>query len=290
VLVERKLKVNREFYVGITINRSTGTPTVIASASGGVDIEEVAAKSPEKVVKLNVDLIMGLQEHEANYLMKKIGLTGKNMLTASRIMQKLYKVFRSYDAELTEINPLVLTATGELVAADGRLNIDDSAVYRHPEFKEQEDRELTELERRAKDADLSYLELDGEIGIIGNGAGLVMATLDSVKLHGGSPANFCDLGGGAPRERVIEGIDILLTNPKVKAVLINIMGGITRCDDVATGLVEYRDRKDITIPIVVRMVGTNEKKSREICRRAGICLLDTMDEAVEKVVEFVRGS
>ncbi len=278
-----------EFYVGVTIDRSARCPVVIESASGGMDIEKVAKTTPEKVVRKKIDPIKSLRAHEANLMIKKIGLSGKKMLTASQILQKLYEVCVDYDAELTEIDPLVLTSADEFVAADARLNIDDASLYRHQEFKKHADKEFTSLEIRARKSGLSYVELNGNIGILGNGAGLVMATLDTVTLNGGKAANFCDLGGGAPRDRVIEGIDILLSNPKVKGVFINILGGITRCDDVAAGIVEYQDRKGINFPFVVRMVGTNELKGKEICDNAKIELLPTMDDAAKRIVELVGG-
>ena len=287
VLIEQKLDIAEEFYFGVTLDRTARCPVVIVSASGGVNIEEVAKESPEKVIKLNIDPVKGLRTHEANLLMKKIGFSGKKILSASQILQKLYKVFTDYDAELTEINPFVLTKEGSFIAADARLNIDSSSVYRHKEFESQEEKDLTPLESRAAKAGLAYVELDGNIGILGNGAGLVMATLDTVTLNGGKAANFCDLGGGSPRDRVVEGIDILLSNPNVKGVFINILGGITRCDDVAAGLVEYRDQKGIDIPFVVRMVGTNEIEGQEICRNAGIEPFSTMDEASKKIIELI---
>ncbi len=289
VLVEEKLDIDEEFYIGVTIDRSSRCPVAIASASGGVDIEEVAEKTPERVVKKKVDPLTGLRAHQANYIMKKIGMSGKKMLHASQLLQKLYTIFVHYDAELTEINPLVLTNDGKFIAADGRLNIDNASLYRHEQFKEYKEKELTPLEVRAKEAGLSYVELDGNIGILGNGAGLVMATLDSVTLHGGRPANFCDLGGGSPRERVVEGIDILLSTPMVEGVFINILGGITRCDDVAAGIVEYRNEKGIDVPFVVRLVGTNEKEAEKICKKAEIDLLPSMDKASKRIIELVEG-
>lgn len=288
VLIEQKLDIAEEFYFGVTLDRTARCPVVIVSASGGVNIEEVAKKSPEKVVKLKINPVKGLRTHEANLLMKKIGFTGKKILSASQVLQKLYKIFTDYDAELTEINPFVLTKEGNFIAADARLNIDSSSVYRHKEFEAQEEKDLTPLESRAAKAGLAYVELDGNIGILGNGAGLVMATLDTVTLNGGKAANFCDLGGGSPRDRVVEGIDILLSNPNVKGVFINILGGITRCNDVAAGLVEYRDQKGIDIPFVVRMVGTNEAEGQEICRKAGIEPFSTMDEASKKIIELIE--
>jgi len=289
VLVEEKLSIEKEFYLGIIVDRASRAPVAIASASGGMDIEEVARTAPEKVVKKHIDPVKGLMPHEANLMMKKIGLSGTGMLAASQILQKLYRVLKEYDAELTEINPLVLTSDGKLVAADGKLNIDDSSLFRHPEFKEYADMESSSLEARAKKSDLSYVELDGNIGIIGNGAGLVMATLDTVALCGGKAANFCDLGGGSPQDRVAEGIDILLSNPKVKGIFINILGGITRCDDVAKGLVEYRNKKGINIPFVVRMVGTNEAEGKRMCSEAGIEVMPTMFDAAKRIVELTGG-
>ena len=230
----------------------------------------------------------GFWDYEAIKMMKDIALKGKELMESARVLVTLYKIFEDYDAELVEINPFALTENGEFLALDAKLLIDDNSLYRHKEFEKQFEREYNSLELRAKKAGLTYVELDGDIGIIGNGAGLVMATLDMVQLYGGKPANFCDLGGGASRDRVIEGIDTVLSNKRVKGVLVNVLGGITRCDDVAAGLVDYRNTRDRKAPFVVRMIGTNEEKGKKICEDNGIDVIPTMDGAAKKIVECVN--
>lgn len=287
VLIEEKLKVEKEYYVGFTIDRSVRSPILIASESGGMDIEDVARSTPEKIVKTHIDITRGLHPHKTILMMKRIGLSGKLMLSASDVVQRLYRIFRDKDAELTEINPLALTDKG-FIALDARLNIDENALYRHPEFDEYKNEERGPLEIRAREADLSYVELNGNIGIMGNGAGLVMATIDTIELQGGKAANFCDLGGGSPQEKVLEGIDIILSNPRVKGVFANILGGITRCDDVARALIEYKKKNNLDIPFVVRLMGTNEEEARKICaNEKGIELVTDMIEGVKRIVEIV---
>jgi len=291
VLVEEKLEIENELYFGITVDRSARKYVAIVSSRGGVDIEEVAEKYPEEIIKHYIDPLLGLQGFEARELAKKIGLKSRNLLTAADILNKLWKIVEKYDAELVEINPLIKTKDDKLIAADARLIIDDNALFRHPEFEktmETEGKEFNERELKAKKEGLAYVELDGNIGIIGNGAGLVMATLDMVSLYGGKPANFLDVGGGADPKRMETALEIILSNPRVKVVFINILGGITRCDWMAKGIIEARERIKIELPLVVRMVGTMEEEGRKILQEAGIDVLDSMEEAAKRAVEIAN--
>jgi len=287
VLVEEKLGIEDEVYIGVVVDRRSRSHVVLASSEGGVDIEEVAATAPEKIVRFAVDPLQGLRPYHARWVAKRVGFSGRRMMELAGLLLKLYRVAVEMDAELTEINPLALTAEG-FVAADARLNLDNNALFRHPDleerFRESELAELTEREREARSLGLTYVELDGNIGIIGNGAGLTMATLDTVTLHGGRPGDFLDLGGGAPPDRIEAAVSFVLSDPRIDALFVNILGGITRCDDTARGLIEARRRTGSEKPIVVRMMGTNEEEGRRILREAGIDTLDTMEEAAERVV------
>ena len=292
VLVEEKLSIERELYLGVVVDRSSRAYTALATSEGGVEIEEVAARSPEKIIRMAIDPLEELRPHRARWMVKQIGLEGRRMLSAADILVKLYRLAVEMDAELTEINPLAVTPDG-LMAADARLNIDDNALWRHRDllerFGESELLDLTEREREARRLGLTYVELDGEIGIIGNGAGLTMATLDTVQLYGGRPANFLDLGGGAPAERVEAAVSFLLSDPRVRAIFINILGGITRCDEVARGIIAARERVGVDKPMVVRMIGTREEEGRRLLEEAGIHCLDSMEEAAERVVSLLGG-
>jgi succinyl-CoA synthetase beta subunit len=286
ILVEERLRISKELYLGVAIDRSLRAPAVITSPVGGSDIEETAERFPNKIHKVTVNPIHGLQDYHARYLIRKIGLPDEQYSNVVGVLTRLYHVFSTFDAELTEINPLAISDNGAVVAVDARLNVDDASLFRHPEFKTRADFwELRPLERKARQAGVSYVELDGNIGIIGNGAGLVMATLDVVNLFGGIPANFCDVGGGANAEIVGKAIELVLSNPKINVLLINILGGITRCDEIASGLVEAK-RKGATVPAVVRLVGTNEEEGRRICEAAGFTVLDEMDAAVKMAVRL----
>ncbi|NWF94950.1 MAG: ADP-forming succinate--CoA ligase subunit beta [Candidatus Thorarchaeota archaeon] len=291
VLVEEKLDIAQEIYAGITIDRNERKYVVIGSAAGGMSIEELAVESPEKIIKAHVDPFLGFGGYEARNMAIAMGFRGKLINQVADMFLRLWSVVEAYDVELTEINPLILTKDGRLLAADARLNIDDSALYRHKKTVEELNRqpvEQNERERAASEHGMAYVELDGDVACICNGAGLTMATLDAVALQGGRASTFLDLGGGSDAERVEKGIDIALMYPKVKAILVNIMGGITRCDDVARGIVAARERKGIRVPMVIRMVGTNEAEGQRILRDAGIPFLNTMEEAAAKVVEIVR--
>ena len=292
VWIEEKLSIKRELYFGVTVDRFQKAYVAIASSAGGMDIEEIAEKMPEKLVKFTIDPIEGFRTYHANYMAKKLGYEGKHMLQLASIFTRLYRAAMDYDAELMEMNPLVETVDGQFVAADARLIMDDNALFRHPDYASRlaEEGEFSPEEIAAREKGLAYVKLNGDIGIIGNGAGLVMATLDAVQLHGGRPANFLDVGGGAPADRIAAALDIVLSNPNVKVVFINILGGITRCDEVAKGIIEARNRLGFTKPMVIRLVGTNEQEGKRILLEAGIHVLDSMEEAARKAVEIAQKS
>lgn len=291
VLVEEKLDIAQEIYAGITIDRNERKYVVIGSSAGGMSIEELAEESPEKIIKKHVDPLLGFQPFEARQMAIDMGFEGKQINKLARFFLTLWNIVEAHDVELTEINPLILTKDGRFLAADARLNIDDNSLYRHKELLQElkrKPKEQSERARLAAENDMAYVELDGNIACICNGAGLTMATLDAVALHGGKASTFLDLGGGADAERVERGLEIAMMYSKVKAALVNIMGGITRCDEVARGIVAAREEQDITVPLVIRMVGTNEKEGQEILVKAGIPFLKTMEEAASKVVELVK--
>lgn len=293
VLIEEKLDIEDELYLGVVVDRRNKSYVVLASSEGGVDIEEVAVKTPEKIVRHVVDPLHGLRSYHALWIAKQLGYSGRKMSALADIVGKLYKVAVEMDAELTEINPLAEITDGFL-AADARLNIDNNALFRHRDLAEtfqwSESLELSEREQEAGELGLTYVELDGNIGVIGNGAGLTMATIDTVTLHGGKPANFLDLGGGASPKRIESGVSFVLSDPRVSALFINVLGGITRCDDTARGIIEARRRAPLEKPIVVRMMGTNEEEGKKLLEEAGIDTLDTMEDAAERVVALVGGS
>ncbi|HVP41293.1 MAG TPA: ADP-forming succinate--CoA ligase subunit beta [Candidatus Krumholzibacteriaceae bacterium] len=291
VWVEEKSNIKKELYFGITTDRSRRCYVAIASPAGGMDIEEVASTSPEKITKYFIDPIFGFRIYNARSLAKKLGYSGSQMQELANIFCQLYTAAMDYDAELMEMNPLVETAEGRFVAADARLIIDDNALFRHLEYKERltaEESELSPQEIKARKADLAYVKLEGNIGIIGNGAGLVMATLDAVQLYGGRPANFLDAGGGASPEQMAVALDIVLSDPNVSVVFINILGGITRCDDVAKGILEAKQRIGFAKPIVIRLVGTNEEEGRRMLTEQGIHVLNSMEEAAAETVEISK--
>jgi succinyl-CoA synthetase beta subunit len=293
VLVEERLTIAQEIYLGITVDRARRRPVAICSAMGGVDIEQVAEQHPEKIARILLDPVLGLREFEARKLAKTAGFEGQAFLQIAALSMQLWKVFVENDAELTEINPLVVTSDGRFIAADARLNVDDSSLFRHKALAERVDAgvsEQTELEQRAAKSGMTYVELDGNIGIIGNGAGLVMATMDAVQYYGGAPANFLDVGGGATADRMTQALSIVLSHPAVKAVFINILGGITRCDEMARGIVDAQKSLPRKAPIIIRMIGTREKEGAEILRTAKIPFLDTMDAAARLAVQEAKRS
>ncbi len=288
LLVEQKLDITRELYTSVTIDRSARRYVVLASTEGGVDIEEVAQTAPEKIIKHQVDPLSGFRSKDALEMLDSFGMNQEDTAMVADILAAMYQLATSYDAELVEINPLVKTASGAFAAADARIIIDDNAIFRHPEFKDKSliRPEDTALEAEARRQGLIYVELDGEIGIIGNGAGLVMATLDLVHLFGGKPANFLDIGGGAQAEVVKQALMLVMSKPEVKAVLVNILGGITRCDLVAQGVVTALGESEIKKPIAVRMMGTNEEEGTRILSKAGINSYPNLEEAIKKVLTF----
>jgi succinyl-CoA synthetase beta subunit len=293
VLIEERLTIQHEVYLGVIVDRAARCFTILASSEGGVNIEEVAAKTPEKIVRHNIDPLRGFRSYHANAVAKRLGYGGKKMQQLGDILQKLYKVAYEMDAELTEINPLVETADG-FIAADARLNVDNNALYRHKELEakylESFEGELTPREMEARAMDLTYVELNGDIGIIGNGAGLTMATLDTVMLYGGHAGNFLDLGGGASPERIGKAVEFVLKDNRVKALFVNVLGGITRCDDTAKGIIDARKKLNDTKPIVVRMMGTNEEEGKRLLHASGIETNDTMEEAAQKAVNLAKGA
>jgi succinyl-CoA synthetase beta subunit len=292
VLVEEALEIDKELYLGMVIDRETSRVVVIASEEGGVEIEVVAAKTPEKIFKEFIDPRIGMQPFQARKIAFDLNLPKGIVREATKLISNLYRLFISSDASLAEINPLVITRDGRLLAADAKVNFDDNALYRHSDISEL--RDLNEEEPREIEAskhNLSYVKLDGNVGCMVNGAGLAMATMDIIKLHGSMPANFLDVGGAASSERVEEAFKILLSDQNVKAVLINIFGGIVRCDRVATGVVEAAKRLDVKVPIVVRLAGTNSELAADILNKSDLefTVAGDLGEAAEKAVAAVDG-
>ena len=291
--VEEKLSIVNEIYLGVTVDRRNKAYVVLASSEGGMDIEEVAAKTPERIVRHLVDPVHGLRSYHGNLVAKRLGYGGRKMLQFAAVVESLYELALEMDAELTEINPLAEVEDG-FTAADARLNVDNNALFRHRELEERllesYQSELTEREMKARSKGLTYVELDGNIGIIGNGAGLTMATLDTVMLYGGRAANFLDLGGGAAPERIDEAAKFVLGDERTKTLLVNVLGGITRCDHIAEGVVAARREVAVEKPIVVRMMGTNEEEGRKILKEAGIETLGSMEEAAELAVKLAEAS
>ena len=287
LLIEEGLPIDKEFYLGIVLDRASGRPVFMASAAGGMDIEEVASKTPEKIFKETVDPAVGFRAFQARKLAFALGLPNELISQAAKFMQTLYGAYESMDASLVEINPFLLTKDNRLIALDAKINFDDNAMFRHPEFKELRDlNEEEPLEIEASRFDLNYIKLDGNIACMVNGAGLAMATMDIIKLAGGEPANFLDVGGGASQERVEAAFRILLADPNVRAVLINIFGGIVRCDMVARGVVGAAQNLGVKVPVVVRLEGTNVEEGQRVIRESGLnfTVAKGMKDAAEKVV------
>jgi succinyl-CoA synthetase beta subunit len=289
VLIEEGLQMARELYLSIVLDRAAGKPVMMASADGGMDIEEVAARTPERIHKVHIEPGVGLVPFEARQLGFAIGLDGPQVNKAVKLMTALYNAFVATDASLVEINPLVVTASGDLLALDAKMNFDDNALYRHPEIKDLRDLgEEDSLEIEASKFSLNYIHLDGNIGCMVNGAGLAMATMDIIKLAGGEPANFLDVGGGANAEQIRNAFKILMSDKNVKAVLINIFGGILRCDVLAQGVIAAVKELGVPVPIVIRMEGTNVEEGKRLLRDSSMnfTTADSMDEAADKVVEL----
>jgi len=289
IWIEEKIQARKELYFGMTVDRFAKSYVAIASSEGGMEIEEVATKTPEKVIRFPINPQHGFRPYHARQIAKRMGYSGNQLSILGNIFYSLYRAGMDYDAELIEMNPLVETPDGNFVAVDTRMIIDDNALFRHPEFKERIlEGELSPQEIEAAKNDLAYVKLDGDIGVIGNGAGLVMATLDAIQLYGGKPANFLDVGGGAPSEKIAAALKIVLSDPNVKALFINILGGITRCDEVARGVLAAKEKLGIEKPLVIRLVGTNEEEGKRILTEAGIHVLESMEEAAQRVVEIVK--
>ena len=287
LLIEEGLPIDKEFYLGIVLDRASGRPVFMASAAGGMDIEEVAAKTPEKIFKETIDPAVGFRPFQARKLAFALGLSSELISTATKFMQSLYTAYESMDASLMEINPFLLTKDNRLIALDAKVNFDDNALFRHPDFLDLRDlNEEEPLEIEASKFDLNYIKLDGNIACMVNGAGLAMATMDIIKLAGGEPANFLDVGGGASQERVEAGFRILLADPNVRAVLVNIFGGIVRCDMVARGVVGAAKNLGVKVPVVVRLEGTNVEEGQRVIRESGLgfTVANGMKDAAEKVV------
>ncbi len=291
VLIEEGLKIKKEFYLGIIVDRAQQCPVFMVSPAGGVDIEKVAAETPHLIFKEHVDPRIGFQGFIARKLAFALGLSGDLLSPAVKVMSALYQAFEKMDASLVEINPFLLTEDSKLLALDAKMNFDDNALYRHKDLAGFRDfHEEDPLEIQASRHEINYIRLDGNIGCMVNGAGLAMATMDIIKMSGGSPANFLDVGGGASAEQIKNAFQILLGDRNVKAVLINIFGGIMRCDVVATGVVEAARAIGITIPMVVRLEGTNVEKGQEILKNSGLkfTVADGMKDAAEKVVALAK--
>ncbi len=288
VLVEQGLNIEKELYLGMVIDRSTECPVMMASTEGGVEIEKVAAETPEKIIKAFIDPALGMLPFYARKLAFGLGLTGDTFKKGVSFMTKLYQAFMEKDASLAEINPLVITKEGDIIALDAKMNFDDDALYRHPDVAAMRDPDEEDpLEVEAKKYHLNFIKLDGNIGCMVNGAGLAMATMDIIKIYGGEPANFLDVGGAADAERVQHGFEIILSEPGVKAILVNIFGGIVRCDRVAQGIAQAAQHLEVKVPIVVRLEGTNSKEGMEILDKSGLSFItaSSMAEAAEKVVQ-----
>ena len=292
LLVEEGADIKKELYVGMVVDRGTQKVALMASSEGGMDIEEVAAHTPEKIHKIFIDPTTGLTDTECDEVAGKIGIPEASLAQARVVLQGLYKAFVETDSSLAEINPLILTGDGRVVALDGKIDLDGNAMFRHPDLLAMRDLDEEDpAEVQASKFDLNYIQLDGTIGCLVNGAGLAMATMDTIKLYGGSPANFLDVGGGATTEKVTEAFKIMLSNPKLSAILVNIFGGIMRCDVIAEGVVAAAKEVKLGVPLVVRMKGTNEALGKKILAdsRLPIITADNMGEAAERVVAASKG-
>ena len=292
LLVEEGAQIAREFYLGMVIDRDAQRVALLASSEGGMEIEEVAMHSPEKIHTLRIDPLAGLRADEAAQVARRIGIPEASVAGAVLVLQGLYRAFVEKEAMLAEINPLVLTADGQVLALDAKFNFDSNALFRHPEivaYRDLDEEDPAEIE--ASKFDLSYISLDGDIACLVNGAGLAMATMDIIKLYGGNPANFLDVGGGASREKVTEAFKLMLKNPNLKAILVNIFGGIMRCDVIAEGIVAAVREVHLNVPLVVRLEGTNVELGKKILAESGLPIISASDmaEAAEKVVAAARG-
>ena len=287
VLVAESADIAREIYFAVLLDRSTATPLIVASTEGGVEIEAVAAKSPEKIIREPIDPLAGLQPYQGRKLAKQLGFESSQLKNASKLFEGLYRTFIAYDCSMVEVNPLVLTSKGRVLALDAKFNFDDNAVYRHPEIGAM--RDIAEEDPREVEASkhgLNYIGLDGDIACLVNGAGLAMATMDIIKFYGGEPANFLDVGGGATEEQVTEAFKILIADKKVKAILVNIFGGIMKCDVIAEGIINAAKTVKLSVPLVVRLEGTNVERGKQLLKGSGIELIaaDDLADAAQKAV------
>lgn len=293
LLIEEGAEIKHEYYVGMVVDRSKQRVALMASSEGGMDIEEVAAHTPEKIHKVWIDPVAGLRDSEADEISRKIGIPDAAVVQARACLQGLYRTFVEKDAMLAEINPLILTADQRVIALDAKINFDSNALYRHPDivaYRDLDEEDPAEVE--ASKFDLSYISLDGNIGCLVNGAGLAMATMDIIKLYGGSPANFLDVGGGATKEKVTEAFKLMLKNPNLNAILVNIFGGIMKCDVIAEGVVAAAREVDLKVPLVVRLEGTNVELGKKILGESGLAIIAASDmaDAALKVVAAAKGS
>ena len=290
--IEEGCDIKRELYLSFLVDRATSRITVMASTEGGMEIEEVAASHPEKILKVAIDPATGMQAHHARSIAFGLGLEGKQVQSATKFMLAMYEAFTALDASIVEINPLVVTGAGEMIALDAKMNFDDNALFRHKDVEDMRDpdeEDASELE--AAKWSLNYVKLDGEIGCMVNGAGLAMATMDIIKLYGSEPANFLDVGGGATKERVTAAFKIILGDKNVKGILVNIFGGIMRCDIIAEGVVAAAREVKLSVPLVVRLEGTNVKEGKAILSASGLNVIpaDDLDDAAQKIVAAIKG-
>jgi succinyl-CoA synthetase beta subunit len=291
VYIEEGCDIKRELYLGMLIDRATSRVTLMASTEGGMEIEEVAAKHPEKIIKVAIDPVQGYQSHHGREVAFGLGLEGRQVGTAVKFMGALYRAFIDLDCSIVEINPLVVTGSGDVIALDAKINFDDNGLFRHQDVEELRDEsEEDPAELEAARHSLNYIKLDGQIGCMVNGAGLAMATMDIIKLYGGQPANFLDVGGGATRERVTTAFKLILSDPHVEGILVNIFGGIMRCDVIAEGVVAAAREVSLNVPLVVRLEGTNVELGKTILSQSGLPIIsaDNLADAAEKVVKAVQ--
>ncbi len=292
VYVEEGCDISKELYLGIVLDRERDLPVVMASTEGGVEIEEIAIKEPEKILKVHADPVTGIGNWQARKIAFGLGLKGKQVNSCCKFILSLYELFMKLDCSIVEINPLVVTSEDDIIALDAKINFDSSALFRHANIEELRDLDEEEpLESQATKAGLNYIKLDGEIGCMVNGAGLAMSTMDIIKLHGGEPANFLDVGGGASAEQVAEGFRIILSDPEVKAIFVNIFGGIMRCDFIAEGIITAAKEIEIDVPLIVRLAGTNVDLGKKMLSESGLDLItaDDMDSGARKSVTAVGG-
>ena len=293
VYVEEGCNISKELYLGIVLDREKELPVMMASIEGGVEIEEVAHKNPEKILKVHIDPITGLGDWQAREIAFGLGLEGDQIKNCIKFMKRLYKLFIELDCSIVEINPLVVNTANEIIALDAKINFDSSALFRHADVEKLRDTNEEEpLETKANEVGLNYIKLDGEIGCMVNGAGLAMATMDIIKLHGGEPANFLDVGGGASSKQVAEGFRVILSDPEVKAIFVNIFGGIMRCDFIAEGIIEAANEIEMNVPLIVRLAGTNVELGKKMLSESGLDLIpaDDMDDGAKKAIKAIGGN